>query len=144
MENSKQSELTNSKYNQFQIDLNNGNYIGKKLNHFFKIEFEEIFSELLILKKDQFISQIKNGVELSLRDMYSDNCLSNEKLMNMIESGLQSIIKDYTNIFNILSKFWIHHEKMKRRGQSEEMLKIFRKHCINMDDYAYHNCDFKN
>ena len=144
MENSKQSELTNSKYNQFQIDLNNGNYIGKKLNHFFKIEFEEIFSELLILKKDQFISQIKNGVELSLRDMYSDNCLSNENLMNMIESGLQSIIKDYTNIFNILSKFWIHHEKMKRRGQSEEMLKIFRKHCINMDDYAYHNCDFKN
>ena len=144
MENSKQSELSNSKYNQFQTDINNGNYIEKKLNHFFKSEFEEIFSELLILKKDQFISQIKNGVELSLRDMYSDNCLSNEKLINMIESGLQSIIKDYTNIFNILSKFWSHHEKTKRRGQSEEMLKIFRRHCINTDDYAYHNCDFKN
>ena len=52
MDNSKQIiKLTNSKYNQFQTDINNGNYIEKKLNHFFKSEFEEIFSEILILNK---------------------------------------------------------------------------------------------
>ena len=58
MDNSKQIiKLTNSKYNQFQTDINNGNYIEKKLNHFFKSEFEEIFSEILILNKQQFIVQ---------------------------------------------------------------------------------------
>ena len=145
MENLKQTKLVNSKYNQFQTDMSNGNYIEKKLNHFFKSEFEEIFSEILILNKDQFIAQIKNGVELSLKDMYSDNCLSNEKLINMMDDSLQSITKDYTNIYNILTKHWNHHEKIgKRRAQSEEIVKIFRKHCINTDEYAYHNCEFKN
>ena len=145
MENSKQTKLENTKYNQFQTDMTNGNYIQKKLNHFFKSEFEEIFSEILILNKDQFIAQIKNGVELSLRDMYSDNCLLNEQLINMIDDCLQSTIKDYNNIFNILSKFWNNHEKIgKRRAQSEEILKLYRKHCINTEDYAYHNCEYKN
>ena len=146
MDNSKQIiKLTNSKYNQFQTDINNGNYIEKKLNHFFKSEFEEIFSEILILNKQQFITQIKNGVSLSLEDIYSDKCLTNEKLLNMIEKGLQSIQNDYINIFNFLSKAWSNQEKLlKRRGQSEEKLKIFRKHCIDTDDYAYHNCDFRN
>ena len=145
MENSKQTKLENTKYNQFQTDMTNGNYIEKKLNHFFKSEFEEIFSEILILNKDQFIAQIKNGVELSLRDMYSDNCLLNEQLINMIDDCLQSIMKDYTNNFNILSKFWNNHEKIgKRRAQSEEIVKLYRKHCINTEDYAYHNCEYKN
>ena len=146
MENSKQNtKLSDSKYNQFQIDITNVNYIEKKLNHFFKSEFEEIFSEILLLNKQQFINQIKNGVSLSLEDIYSDKCLNNEKLINMIENFLQSIEKDYTNIFNFLSKEWSNHEKIpKRRGYTEEILKIFRKHCINTDETAYHNCEFKN
>ena len=59
----------NSKMNQFMTDINNGNYIEKKINHFIKSEFEEVFSEILILDKEQFISQIKNGVLLSLEDI---------------------------------------------------------------------------
>ena len=146
MEESKQiSKKSDSKYNQFQIDLTNGNYMDKKLNHFFKSEFEEVFSEILLLKKEQFIGQIKNGVSLSLEDIYSEKCLSNEKLINMIENCLKSIEKDYTNISIFLSKAWLHHEKFsKRRGNSEEILKIFRKHCIDTEEPAYHNCDFKN
>ena len=146
MDNSKQiSKLENSKYNQFQTDINNVIYIEKKVNHFFKSEFEEIFSEILILNKQQFINQIKNGVSLSLEDIYSEQCLTNEKLINLIDKGLQTIENDYINIFNFLSKVWSNHEKsLKRKGQSEENLKIFRKHCIDTDEYAYHNCDFKN
>ena len=146
--NSKQiSKLSDTKYNQFQTDLINGNYIEKKLNHFFKSEFEEIFSEILLLSKQQFITQIKNGVSLSLEDIYSEKCLNNEKLINMLENSLQSIQKDYTNIFNYLSKSWSFHEKLsKRRGNSnsEEILKIFRKHCIDTEEPAYHNCENKN
>ena len=146
MENSKQmAKLSDSKYNQFQTDITNINYIEKKLNHFFKSEFEEIFSEILLISKQQFISQIKNGVSLSLEDIYSNKCLTDEKLLNMMENCLQSIQKDYTNIFNFLSKAWANHEKIpKRRMHTEEILKIFRKHCINTEEPAYHNCDFKN
>ena len=146
MENSKQIEkIANTKYSQFQIDIDNGNYIDKKLNHFFKNEFEEIFSEILLIKKEQFINQIKNGVLLSFEDIYSDKCLTDEKLIKMIDNGLQIIQNDYNNIFNTLSKAWSIYEKiLKRRGNFEEILKIFRKHCLETDEYAYHNCDFKN
>ena len=146
MENSKQfSNSANSKYNQFLNDINNGNYVEKKINHFLKNEFEEVFSEILIINKQQFIDQIKKGVSLSLEDLYSEKCLTNEKLLNLIEASLLSITNDYINIYNFLSKSWSNHEKIsKRKGQEEEMLTIFRKHCINTDEYAYHNCEFKN
>ena len=146
MENSKQiSKMANSKYRQFQNDITHGNYISKKINHFFKSEFEEIFCEILLIQKEQFLNQIKNGVSLSLEDIYSDKCLTNEQLIKMIENGLQSVENDYINIFNILSKAWTRYEKISKRiGHSEEILKVFRKHCLNTDEYAYHNCDSKN
>ena len=137
----------NSKMNQFMVDINNGNYIEKKINHFIKSEFEEVFSEILILDKEQFINQIKNGVLLSLEDLYSSTCLANEHLLDIINTNMISIKNEYTNNFNFLSKFWGNHEKlMKRRivSQPEEILTIFRKHCINSDEYAYHNCNLKN
>ena len=144
--NSKQMSLiSNIKYNQFLSDLSNDNYLEKKIKHLFKIEFEEIFSDILILNNDQFLSQIKNGISLSLSDIYSENCLSNPKIISIIELGLQSINTEYLSLYNFLSKAWSNHEKnIKKNSSSEDALKIFRKHCINNDEYAYHNCDIKN
>ena len=70
MENQNQIvKSVNSKMNQFMTDINNGNYIEKKINHFIKIEFEDVFSEILILDKEQFINQIKNGVFSASNDI---------------------------------------------------------------------------
>ena len=139
------SIITKIKYNQFLSDLSNGNFLEKKINHLFKIEFEEIFNEILILTNDQFLSQIKNGISLSLSDIYSENCLSNQKLISLIEAGLQSINSDYISLYNFLSNAWSNNEKtFKKKSSNEDMLKIFRKHCINNDEYAYHNCDLDN
>ena len=147
IENSKQMNLKSKiKYNQFLSDLSNGNYIEKKIRHLSKIEFEEIFSDILILSNEQFLSQIKNGISLSLSDIYSPNCLSHQEIIFLIENCLQLINTEYINIYNTLSKAWSNHEKnLRKKSQSnEELLKIFRKHCINNDEYAYHNCDLKN
>ena len=139
------SMMSNIKYNQFLSDLSNDNYLEKKIKHLFKIEFEEIFSDILILNNEQFLSQIKNGICLSLSDIYSENCLSNQKLISLIEAGLQSINSDYISLYNFLSNAWSNHEKtFKKKSSNEDMLKIFRKHCINNDEYAYHNCDLNN
>ena len=146
IKNSQQIALMSKiKYNQFLSDLSNGNYLEKKIRHLFKIEFEEIFSEILILTNEQFLSQIKNGIMLSLSDIYTENCLSNQKIIPIIESCLQSINTEYLNIYNFLSKAWNNHEKnIKLKPSNENILKTFRKHCINIDEYAYHNCDLKN
>ena len=147
IENSKQMNLISTmKYNQFLSDISNGNYIEKKIRHLSKIEFEEIFSDILILSNEQFLSQIKNGISLSLSDIYSQNCLTHQKIIILIENCLQSINTEYINLYNTLSKAWLNHEKNLRKKSplNEEMLKIFRKHCINNDEYAYHNCDLKN
>ena len=147
MENSMEiSKIINSKYNQFQKDIDNGNTIEKVLNHFFRIEFKEVFSEILLLNKEQFLKQMKNGVLLSIEDIYSDKCLTDERLINMIDNSLNGILNEYTNIFNFLTKVWESQEKKinKKKEKSDEFLKIFRKHCIDCADYAFHNCDNKN
>ena len=109
------SLISNMKYNQFLSDLSNENYLEKKIRHLFKIEFEEIFSDILILTNEQFISQIKNGICLSLSDIYSENCLSNQKLISLIESGLQSITSDYNTLYNYLFNAWSNHEKILKK-----------------------------
>ena len=139
------SKISNMKYNQFLNDISLGNYLEKKINHLSKIEFEEIFSEILILSKDQFLSQIKNGISLSLEDMYSDKCLTNNKLILLLENSLKIINNEYIRLNDILNKAFFEYEKNnKKKNENTYFLKNFRKHCINENEYAYHNCELKN
>ena len=138
---SKPLKTSENKYSKFLTDIEKINCVEKKINHFYKNEFEEVFTDILILTEQQFLDQIIRGVTLVLEDTYSDACLSNNKICSYIEKGLKKVQNDYKTYYDILSKAWTQQEKKVSKRKNSELLYIkYRKHCEGCDDYATHNC----
>ena len=137
--------IENKKLN-FKNDIENETLMKRKVYNLFKNEFEEALPDILLIKGVQFIDQVKNGVLLVLENTYTDQCLTNDKLKDILENGLNEIKKEYKNKYLLLSESWEEYEKnsKKKIGDNKfETLINFRKHCIDSQDFASHNCKHK-
>ena len=140
------AKIVEHKIEQFKKDIENEVSMEKKILKLFKNEFEETLPDILLIKEVQFIDQIKNGVLLVLENIYTDYCLTNDKIKNVLENGLNKIKNDYKNTYALLCESWEEYEKntKKRIGDNKfETLTNFRKHCFGSEDFASHNCHNK-
>ena len=135
------------KLEQFEDEIKDEKAMDKKLKILFLNEYDELIGDILNLKDDIFIDQVKEGVSLLLEDFYTINCLSNEKLLKLVDNNLADIKNKYNNDYTLINQALISFEKIsKRRINNDNYLANFRKHCIHTDDLACHNCglDEKN
>ena len=140
------AKIIENKQLNFKKDIENEALMKRKVYNLFKNEFEEVLPDILLIKGVQFIDQVKNGVLLILENTYTDQCLTEDKLKNILESGLNEIKKEYKNNYALLSESWEEYEKntKKKIGDNKfETLINFRKHCIDSQDFASHNCKHK-
>ena len=140
------TKIIENKQLQFKKDIENQSLMKKKINNLFKNEFEETLPDILLIKGIQFIDHVKNGVLLVLENTYTDQCLTNENIKNILENGLNEVKKEYKNNYTLLSEAWEEFEKntKKRIGDNKfETLINFRKHCFGSEDFASHNCQHK-
>ena len=140
------AKIVEHKIEQFKKDIENEVSMEKKILKLFKNEFEETLPDILLIKEVQFFDQIKNGVLLVLENIYTDYCLTNDKIKNVLENGLNKIKNDYKNTYALLCESWEEYEKntKKRIGDNKfETLTNFRKHCFGSEDFASHNCHNK-
>ena len=129
------------KLEKFEKEIENEKAMDKKLKILFLNEYDEMIGDILNLKDDLFIDQIKEGVSLLLEDYYTDSCLSDDRLLQLIENHINEIKSKYKHDFNLIDKSWANYEKIsKRRTNNDLFLKNYRKHCIHTDDIATHNC----
>ena len=139
-------KIIENKILQFRKDIENEILMKRKINNLFKNEFEEALPDILLIKGIKFIDHIKNGVLLVLENTYTDQCLSDEKVKNILENGLNEVKKEYKNSYTLLSESWDEYEKSikNRIGDNKiETLINFRKHCFGSEDFASHNCKQK-
>ena len=140
------AKIIENKQLQFKKDIENEALMKKKIYNLFKNEFEEALPDILLIKGAQFIDHVKNGVLLVLENTYTDQCLTNENIKNILENGLNEVKKEYKNNYTLLSESWEEFERntKKRIGGNEfETLINFRKHCFGSEDFASHNCQHK-
>ena len=140
------AKIIENKQLQFKNDIENQALMKKKINNLFKNEFEESLPDILLIKGVQFIDHIKNGVLLVLENTYTDQCLTDENIKNILENGLNEVKKEYKNNYTLLSESWEEFERntKKRIGDNKfETLINFRKHCFGSEDFASHNCQNK-
>ena len=129
------------KFEKFEKEIKDEKGMDKKLKILFLNEYEEIIGDILNLKDELFIEQVKEGVSLLLEDFYTDGCLSDNLLSKIFEKNLNEIKNRYENDFSLINKVWSSYEKSSKRRQNNDIfLTGFRKHCIHTDDYLYHNC----
>ena len=135
------------KFNKYKKDFQNERMFLFKINQLFTDEFEEIFDDILILNESQFLSQLKNGVESNLEEMYSDKIFSEKKFSNIFEKGLNNIKSDYKVNYDILNNAFILYSKSKnsKRNDTEFLINQYRRHCLNEVDnsHATHICNSK-
>ena len=129
------------KLERFEEEIKDEKTINRQLKILFSNEYDEIIGDILNLKEELFIDQVKEGVSLLLEDFYTDSCLSDERLSRLVENNLNEIKSKYKHDYGLINKVWMAYEKTsKRRTNTEMFLSNFRKHCLNAFEHASHNC----
>ena len=133
-----QHQLSEEKWSQFKEDIKNVEEISKKVENFFIKDYEAIFPEILLISKNQFLSNIKKGVYSTLEDLYTDNIKFDKTLQSLVDDNLKKIEEKYEINYKLLKKEWTNYNKNKN---DINYLSNYRKHCFNDSEYASHNCN---
>ena len=126
----------------FKKDIQNYDSFNEKIRNMYQAELDEVFQEILIISKEDYISFITNGVKNLLSDMYSEQIFNDETLEEIQEKCEDDINKEYNSHFEKLSKSWKNYERENKRNNitQKNYVTHFRKHCSKTDNFAYHNC----
>ena len=133
------ADIEFEKYQNFKKEIKERNF-KDKIDKIYKKEFESSFNQILILSRKDFFSSIQNTIKILLIDMYSDNIFKNKELTEIQENCEKEIEKEYNNHYNKINKGWENYLEMGKRFNNNIFLSNYRKHCVNSDDFAYHNC----
>ena len=135
------NDLNETKLKKFESEIKDEKSFGKKINTLFQEQYKDNIDDILILKEEMFLDQLREGVQLLLEENYTDNCLSDDRLMKLITDNMDEIQKQYNHDYSLINKAWLAYEKVsKRRTNNEYLLSNFRKHCMYTEDHALHNC----
>ena len=138
-------QRSQKKMNQFKEDIKNEVVFERKLIYLIKTEFDSTLNDILLLEPDAFIDRIENGINFFYENLYTENCLSDQKLISMIDKLLDLKKMEYSFIAELLRATWNNYETNKTKmTQKENILTNFRKHCMNTPKIAKHNCGSQN
>ena len=131
--NETKTETFNNKIDEKQLEEN--------LKKIFKERYDENLEDILILEKDLFLNQIKEGIKLILEEYYSDCFFSDEIFEEYISKYMKEIENKYNNQYSLINKAYTNYERnLKRSNSTKNLLAGFRKHCLHTEEYASHNC----
>ena len=153
-------KLENSEENEDDVSklLENEQDFITIIKRILDFEFDELFPKILNLPKIDFLNQLTSTVTIILSERFSNNILDNEKCISLITSTCHSFDKKYNKYLEELSSGWdkFNLDKMNLIENSEniddnELIKNgdnnsyfftnFRKHCINTQNIAIHQCN---
>ena len=131
------------KFILFRNEIQNYDSFNEKIRNMYQAELDEIFQDILIISKEDFISFISNGVKLLLSDMYSEDIFKDKTLIEIRKNCEKEINKEYNLHYEKLNKAYKLFEKDNKKNniKSNNFLSHFRKHCSKTDNFAYHNCN---
>ena len=133
-------KLSEEKISKYKEDMKNLQEISKKIKNFICNEYEEIFPEILIMPKKQFLTNLKKGVFSNLEDLYTDIIKQDSKFQALFNDNLKYIEEKYELNYNLLKNEWANYNKNKNEVN---YLSKYRKHCFYDSEYASHNCSNK-
>ena len=128
------------KLSKFEKEIKNQKNFNEFLISLFSTEYGEIIDDILNLKEELFIDQIKEGVCLALEDIYTAYCLTDQRMMKLITKNIEEIKNKYKQDFSLVNTALINFEKNTKKRSNNFLTSSFRKHCINTEEILSHNC----
>ena len=138
-------QRTEIKMNQLREDIKTESNFEKKLIYLINLEFDSTLNDILLIEPDTFMDRIEKNISFSLENLYSEKCLSDQKLISIIDKLIEMKKTEYSDIAKLLRNTWNINENSKTNIQiNDNILTNFRKHCINSSNIAKHNCRSQN
>ena len=125
-------KLSEEKISKFKEDMRNSDEISKKIKNFISNEYEEIFPEILVMPRKQFLTNIKKGAFSNLEDLYTDIIKQDSKFQYLFNDNFKNIEEKYELNYNLLKKEWANYNKNKNEAN---FLSKYRKHCLYENEY---------
>ena len=120
------------------------NILNKYIN-----EFEEKFSNILILSESEFMINFRKRMISILQNEYSEEAFEDDIINYDIKIAEKKIYENFFRpIKNLLLKAFFDYESMLKSTRNKIPSDIFittnfKRHCLNSDNFAFHSCNSK-
>ena len=122
-------------------DLLNIKELISKLDILFEEQLSKTFKDILIIPRNNFLNIIISEVKNFLDDQYGEEIYKNEKFINFFSSSCNNLEDKYNTFYEELTKAWEDFQSNKHlNNEKSYFFSNFRKHCIDTDNFAMHNC----
>ena len=138
--------ISNYSIQSFERDILS-DQINSKLIALFEAEILEIFPNILIISKNEFMNLIESRIKASIMEQYpNDNIekiFKNNKFNNIFNNNMQILQEKYILYMKELTESWENYKirlSIKKVKKEELFFTDFTKHCIKTGEYALHKC----
>ena len=114
----------------------------EKICEIYNDEFEDFFPNILLMSKEDFFTEITYRIEIIISEIFSKEEIEEKNIKELLKESNSIINEKYENNYNILSKAYYNY--ISKPTNYSYLKNYFTKHCINTEDYAYHNCEYQN
>ena len=135
---------------QFEKDILN-DHINSNLITLFETEISEVFPNILIIPKNEFINIIESRIKDSLSEQYPneniEQIFKNNKFSNIFNKNMKILLEKYSIFIKDLNDTWEKYKNItssKKIKEEKLYFSDFRKHCIKTGKYAVHKCSNNN
>ena len=138
----KENEL---KLSSFKNDMSNYRIIKQKVSSIFEHEFSKSFENILLQKKEKFLSSVITKIKTILTNLYTNKIFENSNFSTIFSTHEKYLLNDYENYYNSLQKQLNIYSEQKKNLSKAIIQKNFyitkhRKHCAYSSEYAIHKC----
>jgi len=88
----------NKKLDLLVSEMNNQKKFKNKLIDIYLLEFEENFSDILILDKDKYLDRFGEKISLILSDKFSDRCFDQDDFLNLLTNVEKIFLDNYYEV----------------------------------------------
>ena len=112
------------KFSEFKKDIRNEKALIEKIQKMYELEFDEMFQDILISSKEDFLDDISNNINTLLTDMYSEQSLKDETLEKILTDFDNDVEKNNTDNDNNVNNKNDPKANPKTKDEKAEFKKI--------------------
>ena len=113
----------------------------QKLDIMFENGLSKTFKDIMIIPKNKFLNTIISEVKYFINEQYGEDIFKNKKFINLFSSACNNLEDKYNTYLEDLTKAWNDYQtKNSSIPEKSYYFSNFRKHCINTENFAIHNC----
>ena len=140
-------DKNDTRYKEFLFKLKKYELFKEEISHMYEEEYQELFENILLIKKEKFLQNLHSHIKLLLEDKYTSHCLDHTELISIIEKSEKKYNLIYSEdiklINNCLEKENISFNNKNKYIKKGETF-IFLKHCKFQDETPIHCCNKSN